>query len=202
MHHHNPQLRLLKRRWKFIITSGVFLAIVTTALTFIFPLQHRADAQVFIISQSRQGVDPYTTIKSAERIGENLAQIISTDDFFQKVITREGSDINKNYFFDKTDRQRRKLWKKTLNGSVVFGTGVFNLSVYHQDPNQANKIVGAAAGALVSEGWQYVGGDVIIKLVNQPSVTKYPVRPNLILNILLGFIIGVLLSGLMVVKKK
>ncbi len=198
---HNHKLNLLKKRWKIIAIFGLLFAIITTGITFLFPLQYRADAQVFIISQSREGVDPYTTVKSAERIAENLAQILPTDDFYQKVISQDGFGINKDYFGGLTDRERRKLWGKTINGSVVFGTGVFNVSAYHEDPGQARRIVAAAANALVTQGWQYVGGDVIIKVVNQPVTSPFPARPNILLNAVLGLIIGILLSGFFIVKR-
>ncbi len=198
---HNHKFRLLKKRWKIIAIFGLLFAIITTGLTFLFPLQYKAEAQVFIISQTREGVDPYTTVKSAERIGENLAQIVTTDDFYQKVIGQDGYGIDKNYFNGLTDRQRRKLWGKTVNGSVVFGTGVFNITAYHEDPSQARRIVAAAANALVTQGWQYVGGDVIIKLVNQPVTTPFPARPNILLNSILGLLIGILLTGFILVRK-
>jgi len=197
----NHKLHLLKKRWKIIAIFGLLFAIITTGITFLFPLQYRADAQVFIISQSREGVDPYTTVKSAERIAENLAQILPTDDFYQKVISQDGFGINKDYFGGLTDRQRRKLWGKTINGSVVFGTGVFNVSAYHEDPGQARRIVAAAANVLVTQGWQYVGGNVIIKVVNQPVSSPFPARPNILLNAVLGLLIGVLLAGFILVRK-
>jgi len=88
-----------------------------------------------------------------------------------------------------------------MNPSVVYGTGVLNVSAYHPDAEQAKMLAGAAVNALSSKGWEYVGGDVTIKVVNEPIVTRFPVRPNVVLNAVLGFIVGVLLSGLMILKK-
>lgn len=197
---HSP-LHTLLRRWKIILLSAILVGVVSGLLTLVFPLQYRADAQVLIISQSRYGVDPYTTIKSAERIGENIIQIMRTNDFYRKVREQVGHNIDWKKFDALGERDRRKLWGKTIAPSVVYGTGVLNISAYHNDPKQAENLAGAAVDALSAKGWEYVGGDVTIKVVNEPIVSKWPVRPNIALNALLGFIVGILLSSLFIVRK-
>ena len=88
-----------------------------------------------------------------------------------------------------------------MQGSVVYGTGVLNVSAYSPDPTQAMQLAGAASDTLVSKGWQYVGGDVTLQVVNHPVVSKWPVRPNLVVNAFLGFLVGVLMGALIVVRK-
>jgi len=82
--HHSPLTRMLQGS-KILLALGFVTAVLAAGATFLFPLEYRADASVLIISKSRYGVDPYTVVKSAERVGENIAQIISTDDFYDKV---------------------------------------------------------------------------------------------------------------------
>ncbi len=198
--HHSP-LHTLFRRWKVLLLAGVLIGLVAGLLTLAFPLKYRSDAQVLIISKSRFGVDPYTVVKSAERVGENIIQIMQTSDFYQKVREQNGHDINWSSFDSLGERDRRKLWNKTISPSVVYGTGVLNVSAYHRDKSQAQKIAGASIDALVAKGWEYVGGDVTIKIVNEPIVTKWPVRPNILLNIILGFIVGIFGMGILTLKK-
>ena len=88
-----------------------------------------------------------------------------------------------------------------MQGSVVYGTGVLNISAYSTDPKQAMALAGASSDTLVSKGWQYVGGDVTLQVVNHPVVTKWPVRPNLFINAVLGFVVGLLLGALVVTRK-
>jgi len=78
-------LALLTKRWKLIVAVGLIFSVASLGVTMLFPLEYRADAEVFIISKSRYGVDPYTVVKSAERVGENIAQVMKTDDFLAKV---------------------------------------------------------------------------------------------------------------------
>jgi len=198
--HHSPLSRIL-RGSKILIALGLVVAVLAAGATFLFPLEYRADASVLIISKSRYGVDPYTVVKSAERVGENIVQIIGTDDFYDKVKVQEGYSVNWNAFDSLDAREKRKAWQKHLQGSVVYGTGVLNISAFSTDPKQAIALAGAAADTLVSKGWQYVGGDVTLQVVNHPVVTKWPVRPNLVTNAILGLFIGMLLGALIVSRK-
>ncbi len=194
-------IKILTRRWRALVFAGLLVAILSLIISILFPLQYRADAQVLIISKSRYGVDPYTVVKSAERVGENITQIVGTNDFYQNVMSQSGYKIDQSVFNRLSERDKRKLWQKTVNTSVIYGTGVLNISAYHASQEQAKQLVSAVAGTLVSKGWEYVGGDVAIKVVNDAVVTKWPVKPNLILNAILGFLAGFVVTSGLVLNK-
>ncbi|MBT4153944.1 MAG: hypothetical protein HOE53_04830 [Candidatus Magasanikbacteria bacterium] len=201
MFHHSPGY-LLSHFWKRIVLGGIFLALFASALSFVFPLEYRADAQMLVVSRTRYGVDPYTAVKSAERVGENIARIVGTDIFFAQVLSQPGFQLDTNRFVGTTERIRRNRWERTIDASVSFGTGVLNISAYHTDPSQAKAYASAVMETLVERGWEYVGGDVNLKIVNQPVVTALPVRPNILFNALGGFALGVLISGAFVLTRK
>lgn len=198
MFHHF--FRTLKKHLGFMLFVGFAAAIIAALVTLALPREYRADAQILIISQTRFGVDPYTVVKSAERIGENLVQIIRSNDFYEKVMALEGYSVDTSRFDDVSERKKRKRWVKAVEPSVVYGTGVLNLSAYHTDPSEARELASAASDALVSHGWEYVGGDVSMKIVNSPVVTNWPVRPNIIFTTIAGFILGIFFSGLLLVR--
>ena len=185
----------MKHKLRPIISVGILCAIAAVGISFLFPQEYRADAAVLIISRTRTGVDPYTVVKSAERVGENLVAVIPTDDFYGKVITAPGFSLDQSPFLGATDRVRRKRWSKSLKGSVVFGTGLVRISAYNPDPAKAKELAAAAVSTLSAHGWEYVGGDVTIKPVDSPVATRFPARPNLLLNLILGFLAG---AGIMV----
>ena len=195
-------LKLLMRRSRFLFLAGVVCAVVSLLISFLTPLEYKASAQVLIISQSRYGVDPYTVVKSAERVGENLAQVMKTTDFYKKVKSQTQYDLDWSRFDKLKENKKRKLWQKSVEPSVVYGTGVLNISTYHPDKAQAKMLAAATAQALVEKGWEYVGGDVAIKLVNDPVVGILPSRPNLLLNALAGFLVGLLAAGVLVIYKR
>jgi len=198
---HLAPLELLKRRFRLVLFAGLVVGILAVAVSLLFPLQYRADAQILIISKTRYGVDPYTAIKSAERVGENLVQVVKTNDFFSKTMSQAGYNIDKTPFENVTERVKRQRWQKALNVSVVYGTGVLNISAYNKDKGQAEQLAAAAANALTVSGWEYVGGDVGFKVVNEAVGTRFPVRPNLIINFVLGFVVGVILVLFFVLRR-
>ncbi len=191
----------LSRQWKTCFLWGILSALIVSSLSLLLPLEYRADAAVYIISKSRYGVDPYTVVKSAEQVGQNITQVMKTQDFFDKVMTVVPASFDKSQFQNVTDRIRTKRWQKTVDGSVVFGTGVLNISAYHHDPAQANILASAVVDTLVQKGYEYVGGDVTIKQVNKAIVSRFPVRPNVLLNAALGFILGIFVSAIFLAKK-
>lgn len=198
---HHP-LRILTRQWKLLIFIGIIVAGLSAGISFLFPVEYRADAQVLIISKTRTGVDPYTTVKSAERVGENIAAVMKTSDFYEKVKAQTAYSIDWERFTNTSERKRRKLWKKSIAPSVSYGTGVLNVSAYGPNKSEALQLAGASTRALVEQGWEYVGGDVTIKVINNPVVTKWPARPNMLVNAIVGFVMGIILMGLAVLARR
>jgi len=197
---HSPA-QILRKRWRLVVFSGVLLAVLSFTILLVVPLAYRADAQILIISKSRYGIDPYTAVKSAERVGENLVQVVGTNDFFNKVMYQSNYNLDKSLYTNVSEKNKRKNWEKSVSASMVYGSGVLNISAYGKTKDIATQLAGASAAALVAGGWEYVGGDVDFKIVNEPVVTDYPVRPNLPVNAVAGFIIGMVLMSAVVLRK-
>lgn len=197
---HSPGKRLVRAK-NLLIAVGILCGLIGGGATLLFPLKYRADAQVYILSQARFGVDPYTVAKSGERIAENLAQVMRTDDFYEKTKAETAYSVDWTYFENKEPRKKKKLWERTISPSVVYGTSVLTVSAYHKDPAQATAIAGAAASAVVTKSFEYVGGDVSIRLVGRPIATQFPVKPNPLTNALAGALIGILFTAVAVVRK-
>lgn len=184
--------QILKKHWRLIFSAGLAVAVVAVLISIVFPLEYRADAQVLVIFKSRYGVDPYTASKTAERVGEDLSQIVKTNHFFNKVMEQSGYNLDKSRFENMTEIAKRKRWQKTIDVSVVYGTGVLNVSAYSPDKDQSVQLANATINALVNSGWEYTGSEVEIKIVNEPIATRWPARPNLPVNAILGFCIGII----------
>lgn len=199
--HHSPGTEL-KRHWRHIFAIGLSVAIVALVASLLLPLEYRADAQLLVVSKTRYGVDPYTAVKSAERVGENIEQIVKTDVFYNQVLSQPGYELDTARFSNIPDRTRRKRWQEAMHANVVYGTGVLNVSTYHTNPAQAKAFAAAAMDALVQNGWEYVGGDVALKIVNRPVTSRIPVRPNLVTNAIAGFVVGVVLGSVRVLARR
>jgi len=192
---------VLLSKYKLILLWGLVFACALAIVTLFLPKQYSAETEVLIISRSKTGTDAYTQAKSAERIGENLTRIIKTTDFYNKVI-KSSYNFNKTDWTNLDERKRRKKWNKDIQSSVMYGTGIMKIEAFADSKTDAVTLVNALSSTVASHGWEYVGGDVVIKMVTKPLEPRFPSRPNFVVNILLGFIIGLLLASGWVVRYK
>lgn len=200
-HEENPLHKIWRRR-RLVFLVGALFALLSVFASLFLPLQYRAEAQVFIISKARYGVDPYTVIKSAERVGDNLSQIVGTNDFFEKVMRQPGYSFDQSRFKDVDEKIKRKRWQQSVETSVVYGTGLLSVKAYGDTIRDAEQLAGAVAATLISQGWEYAGNEISIKMVNEPVANKWPARPNFPINAALGFLAGLMLSAVVVIMKK
>ncbi|MFA6105277.1 MAG: Wzz/FepE/Etk N-terminal domain-containing protein [Patescibacteria group bacterium] len=191
---------VLRKHLNLLILWGVIVAVLAGAISFVFPLQYSAVSQVLIISRDRAGVDPYTQAKSAERIGENLAEVIKTTDFYDKVMESTAVSFDKDKWKNYSERQQRKNWQRDVKPETVYGTSLLKVTTYATTPDEVKNFCNAVVQTLTSRGWEYIGGDVVLKQVDNPLVSMFPNRPNVVANFLAGFVIGFLLSALWILK--
>lgn len=193
---------IIKERGK-IILFGIAAAIIAGAFSFLLPLRYGASMRLLIIQKQLAQDDPYTATRASERISDNLGQIIYTTSFFDKVMAQKFNIDQSESVFSNEENKRRQQWGEMIGTSVVRGSGMLAISVYHTDPEQALQISRAIAFVLTTEGWQYVGGpDLQIKLVDEPLRSKYPVKPNIPANAFTGFVLGMLAGSFYVVANR
>lgn len=191
--------RIALKGAKKIFLFGVIAMIVAVGLSFTQKLKYSSTVRMLIIQPSSLNVDPYTAIRSAEQIGNNLAQVVYTTDFFAKVTNVSNFAIDPTYFPD-NDAKRRKLWSQTISVRVENGTGLLNITVYHPDKEQATSIAQAIAYVMTTEGANYVGGTALqIRLVDAPLVSRFPVKPNIPVNGFTGLVLGALFGAVYVI---
>jgi capsular polysaccharide biosynthesis protein len=177
--------------WKRILLFAIAAAVCGAALSLLFPLQYSSTMRLNIIQKQLSQADPYTAIKASERISDNLSQIVYTTSFFDKVMAAQ-FNIDRTVF-KADDRKRRKQWSEMIGTTVVRGSGMLVVTVYHKDVEQATQIGRAIAFVLTTEGASYVGGgDLEIQLVDEPLQSRWPVKPNIPANAFAGFVLGVL----------
>ncbi|MDP3985675.1 MAG: hypothetical protein Q8P82_02830 [bacterium] len=187
----NNYFTVASRDWKKVISIAVLTALLAALVSFVRPLEYSSTIRLLIIQRSALGLDPYTAIRSAERVSESLASIVYTTSFFDKVLAA-GYSIDQNVF-SKDETKRRKQWQKMVEAQVSRGTGLLTIIVYHRDRGQAEQIVSAIGAVLQQEGWTYVGGgDLQVRVVDAPISSRFPVRPNVPVNAFGGFVLGML----------
>lgn len=193
-------LYVLSKHKKLIVVWGVIFALLTGLVSIFLPTYFSAESGVLIISRDRVGLDPFTESKLAERIGENLAQIIGTEDFFNKVMETTGNTFDKSRWQNLEPREQRKRWHRDVQAEVVYGTNLIKLTVYSVSKKDAFDLAMAVSQTLVGRGWEYVGGEVNLKVVNSPLVSRWQARPNLVTAAGGGLVVGMALASLWLLR--
>ncbi len=190
------------KHWKLVFFWGIFFAALSVGVSLLLPRQYSAESQILIITRDRYGVDPYTQAKAAERVGENLAQIMKTADFYNKVMESE-LDFDRDYWKNmQTERLRRKNWQKNVQANVVYGTSLMKITAYSSSAKEVAKLSKAVTQTITNRGWEYVGGDVVIKVVGDSLASRWYARPNFVMNGLFGFLVGAFLAALWTIRYK
>lgn len=179
--------------WLRIVLCGVVGMALSVLLSFLRPLEYSSTTRI-LITQELGVVDAYTASRSAERIADDLANIIHASTFFDKVMA-SGYNIDMTYFSD-DEITRRKEWEEAVNASVSRSSGLLSISAYHTDVAQAEELAQAVAYVLTTQGWTYTsGGNITVQVVDEPLNSRYPVRPNLLVNGFSGLVLGLLGSA-------
>ncbi len=186
-------LFVLSRGWKKILAFALVTSLAGAGLSLLFPLQYSSSIRMLVIQRQLSASDPYTAIKASERISDNLSQIIYTTSFYDKVM---GSKFNIDKSVFKADEiSKRKQWSQMISTQVIRDSGMLIVTVYHVNPAQAEQISRAIAFILSTEGTFYIdGGNLDIKLVDDPLISKYPVKPNIPVNAVLGLMLGLIIG--------
>jgi capsular polysaccharide biosynthesis protein len=187
-------LKILKQNWQAMILFTASLVILATIVSLLQPFEYRARVNLLIIQKQTATLDAYGAARASQSLAANFATVVKTDSFFKKVIA---SNQAINVAWPIKEDQRRETWNKMIGASVAPETGILSLNVYQKDPDQAKIIANTVASVLAVQGSEYHGGgdSVSIKIVDPALVSNYPVRPNLIFNIIGAFLIGLILSG-------
>lgn len=197
---HPSYLLILVSRSRFIMSVGFIGLLIAIIVSLFFPLKYSATAGVFVIPRQGFGVDPYTVIKSSERVGENLALAIGTSEFLGRVLDVEPR-IDQSAF-PTEERLRRKYWLKNIEADVTPGTGLLRMTAYSTDPAQAVILATGVSKTIMEYGIEYVGAQATFKIADEPIASRFPVRPNIPMNGLIGFLFGAILASIFVLFQK
>lgn len=175
--------------WPTVLLTAAIGMVLAVVLPLIArPLEYSSTTRA-LITLKTDITDPYNATRSVEVLAESLAGIVGASDVYNFVFN-SGYDIDRTHF-PSDPIEFRKLWMKTVETSVVRGSGLLVIRAYHSDPEQAKEIANAVAFFYVTKGWEYTSGPGInVRIVDDAVTSRYPVRPNLPMNAVSGFFLG------------
>jgi capsular polysaccharide biosynthesis protein len=184
-------VRLIVRSWRQVALATVLGLVLALSFSLVQPLKYSSTVKILITQTNTTGLDPYTAIKSTERIGENLSQLVYTSAFFDAVVNDTSIDAS---YFPADDLKRRKEWEKTISTAVTPGTGVMTVTAYHPDRNQATSLAVRAAKELAVEAPNYFGFSVRAQVIDAPIPSPFIAKPDFVTNGMMGAVAGLLIG--------
>jgi len=185
-------VRLFVRAWRMMLVSTLAGAVLALAFSMLQPLRYSATERILITQTNAAGFDPYTAIKSTERIAQNLSEIIYTSSFFNAVMAKAQVDAS---YFPSDEIDKRTKWKQTIETQVDTGTGLMSIIAYHPDRVQAIELSVRVAQELASAAPNYFGYSVRVQIIDDPLPSRFFAKPDFLRNGLLGAVVGFLLAS-------
>ena len=184
-------MHIYARGWRLLVSCTLAGLIVALGVSALQPLKYSSTVRLLITQTNATGVDPYTAIKSTERIGQNLSELVNSSSFFNAVMNQSGIDRT---YFPTDEIDKRKEWQRTVETGVVAGTGVMQVTVYHKDRTQAEAVVVAVAKELATQAPNYYGYSVRLQIIDDPLPSRFFAKPDFIQNSALGLIFGFIIG--------
>jgi capsular polysaccharide biosynthesis protein len=183
-------MKLIRQRWQTIILLSLMItAIVFSVSAFIKP-QYQAESRILVM-------DKKNVTRQDDRAGVYaiiLAQFAGSTTFLDDL--RNSPSETKKLVLGADNSQSRKLFQQYVKVAAEKDTGVITIFAIGQSRRQAEELNQAVAVMLVSNAKKYLGsGDELeVKQFDSPTSTSKPVKPNLLINTLIGFVIGLAVS--------
>ena len=194
-------IAIIRKNYKILFYSVLAFLAVSLIVTFVQPLKYRAQAKVLVVQQFEKTADPYNASKMNEYLSGLLAKVVSSESFFSQTI-KTSSNIDTNYFSGER-KQQLKLWSKTVQAKSMYDSGIITITVYHPDKTQAEALANAVIYTLKTTNSFYHNiQNVDVRVIDSPSLSTLPAKPNIILNVLLGIIFGLIFGILYIYHAK
>jgi capsular polysaccharide biosynthesis protein len=184
--------KIIRNRQKTIFWVTLAVLAIAVVFTISQPFQYSTKTKLLIIQDS--ATDPYSISRSNEYLGRLYGEVAYSSTFID-LVKKSNFGIDYNYFTF-NQNQMAKKWKHDIRVQAVGDTGVINITVYHQNPAQSQALALGVTKVLMTENYNYQGinNTTKISVIDQPMTSNYPNRPNLILNLGGGLILGLLIS--------
>ena len=182
----------LERDWK-ILSKNILLIIAAAVVGLIcfwgvtallIPEQYTASSRL------------YVQVGQTTTTGQNAS--INDLNYAQKVVKTYIEMLNSHAFFDKIQEKNRFSYtnaelKKMTTYAIVENTEIFDVKVTSRVPVDSQKIANAIAG-LAPEYVNTFNDHDVIKVIDSAGLPTKPSSPDVVLNSIIGFILGLIIS--------
>ncbi|PIT88105.1 MAG: hypothetical protein COU29_03785 [Candidatus Magasanikbacteria bacterium CG10_big_fil_rev_8_21_14_0_10_36_32] len=192
---------VILKKYKIIVLFCVAGGMMFGLLSLLLPKQYSAESQLYVMTDGRGGMAEVVSIQSVKYLTKSLKYLITTSDFSKKVIDGPDANFDRERWIGLDERTQRYMWKRNVQPCLKEGTGIIRLKVYSENKADALVFSQAVTQTVIQRGFEYLGEGVVVKVVSESIVSKWPARPCYGCNIFLGFLIGGLLSLVWIIRR-
>jgi capsular polysaccharide biosynthesis protein len=183
---------LWKNIW-FIIGVTALITLLTASFTyFIIDKQYSSETTIYVSpNQSENGGINYNDLQINQRMVKTYAEIIKSRTVLEKVRT----DLNL------TESHTIGQIRDSITVSAVNDTEIILIQTEFNNPELAQIVAKKVAEVFMTEVDAYVDVNNL-KILDPASYNENPVSPNLLLNTVIGFVLGGMISvGIVLLKE-
>lgn len=182
---------LVRKSWLIAVISILCAAVVFLWTYFLITPQYEADIKVYVNNSSLSlGSASFSIssseISAAQSLVDTYVVILNSRSTLDELVTRTGLDY--------TSEQLGKM----IRAESVNDTEIFKVTVTSPDPEDSTKIANAIALVLPAKIADTVEGSSV-RIVDYAQTPTKMSSPNYTQNTVFGFIIGMLLSSVVIV---
>ena len=160
-------------------SSGVWHKCFCTRPNLYIPCEYVCDSN----TERENTIANLNDINASQKLVSTYIEILKSDNVLSKVITETG--------FTYTPEQIRKM----LTASAVNGTEIFEVKITTEDANEAAVIANTIAAVAPEEIIRVVKAGSV-ELIDEAVPATSPSSPNVLLNTIIGLLLGGVLSVL------
>ena len=168
-----------RMKWLIFITILVFLG-VSAGVTTILPKIYQATATIRIVLPPKQTTDTYSQVQTSQTLARTYAELFKSPNSFRAAVARERLSISSAELAEAT------------TVSYVEGTDLIQVQVENTDPHEAKSLANLLANTFIEENPPEVGEKLV--LVDPAPRPGAPVRPSMLLNLVLGLLLGTVMG--------
>ncbi|MEI6627095.1 MAG: hypothetical protein WCL61_00720 [bacterium] len=175
----------------------LFFGALSLLLSFMQTPKYLATSKIIVVF-NQNSIDPYTASRSSDYIAGILGEVAYSNSFISQVYKTNPALIDN---LGTTDEKRLNNWKNMVTVKIKDGNGIMEVAVLHPDRDQAEKMINAIITTIKNNHQYYhgFGSNVLIRTVNEPSVSDKWAEPKILRNSLLGLVAGLFLSLTLIV---
>ncbi|GAA1519748.1 polysaccharide biosynthesis tyrosine autokinase [Nocardioides humi] len=190
-------LTVLRRRWMSIVTIILLALGVSAAITFTRTPMYESKTQIFLTVDVRDTTDAYAALLFASNRAASYATVVKSTELAERVIDQLDLDMTPEALASRIDAK------------VVESTSLIQITVRDENPRDAQTI----ADVTTEEFTTYVAGletpggstdesQIRAQITDKASYNANQVSPDVVLNLVVAGLIGVLLGiGLAVARE-